>query len=181
MNNCKIKTLLIKDSKYIKMGDIMNGKNIKFIIILVIAVITFVGCSTESNKVTVNSQGDSAKIVVEKHFQYKNEKNKDKILTTLTGHWNTPNIVWGFENLDSTKIISIEEEKSETVRKGYLSNGRGNINGTTENNLKVYKVKYEVMYKKNGIGPQDSGTYAWWYFVIRKDKNSPWLIDDFGV
>nr|WP_238455622.1 DUF4829 domain-containing protein [Desulfolucanica intricata] len=29
--------------------------------------------------------------------------------------------------------------------------------------------------------PLDSGTYDWWYFVIRKDENSQWLIDDFGV
>ncbi|MBU3146513.1 DUF4829 domain-containing protein [Clostridium estertheticum] len=158
----------------------MKRKNLKFIMLFVIAVIIFVGCSKESAKVAVNSQGDPAQTVVEKYFKYKNEKNKDNVLTTLTEHFKAPNVVWGFENLDSIKIINIEKESNDTVIKGYLNNGNGSENGTTENNLKVYKVKYEVKYKKDGIGPQDSGTYDWWYFVIRKDKNSQWLIDDFG-
>ncbi|MGV8981136.1 DUF4829 domain-containing protein [Clostridium sp.] len=159
----------------------MKRKSLNFIMLFIIAVIIFVGCSKEIAKVAVNSQSDSAQTVVEKYFKYKNEKNKDNVLTTLTEHFNAPNVVWGFENLDSIKIINIEKESKDTVIKGYLNNGNGSENGTTEINLKVYKVKYEVKYKKDGIGPQDSGTYDWWYFVIRKDENSQWLIDDFGV
>lgn len=156
-------------------------KNLKFYIhIIIIASIMLVGCSNENNR-KIDSKGDSAQTVVENYFQYNNEKNKDKLLTTLTEHWSAPNVVWGFENLDSIKIINIEEEKDEKIKKGYLSNGRGSINGTSENNLKVYKVMYDVKYKKDGVGPQDSGIYDWWYFVIRKDENSPWLIDDMGV
>ncbi|WP_350445884.1 DUF4829 domain-containing protein [Anaeromonas frigoriresistens] len=148
--------------------------------LVIITVSILVGCSNESKKV-VDSKDDSAQTVVENYFKYKNEKNKDKLLTTLTEHWNTQNVVWGFENLDSIKIINIEEEKDEKVKEGYLNNGRGSINGIIENNLKIYKVKYEVKYKNEGVGSQDSGTYDWWYFVIRKDESSPWLIDDMGV
>lgn len=154
---------------------------IRISFLLIIAVIILFGCSTQSDKVAITSQSNSAQVVVEKYFRYYNEKNKEKLLTMLTEHWNAPNVVWGFDNLNSMKIINIEEEKSQTIRKMYLNNGRGSINGTAGNNLKVYKVKYEVKYKKNGMGPQDSGTYDWWYFVIRKDESSPWLIDDFGV
>lgn len=68
-----------------------------------------------------------------------------------------------------------------SIRDGYIRNGRGSINNTTSENLKVYNVDYEVKYKRDGIVPQDSGTYEWWYFLIRENKNSPWLIDDFGV
>lgn len=176
-----------KDTINKKLKNKLNGrkfmklKNSTLIIIFCLVVIIFSGCSEESTKISDTSKKDSAQTVVEKFFQYKNEKNKKKILTTLTDHWNAPNMVWGFENLDSIKIISIEEEKSDSVRKGYLSNGRGSVNNTTEENLKVYKVKYDVKYKKDGIGPQDSGIYDWWEFVIRKDENSPWLIDDMGV
>ncbi len=145
-------------------------------LIIIITLILLVGCSSESNRVT-ETKGDSAQTVVENYFKYKNEKNKDKLLTTLTEHFNAPNVVWGFDNLESTKIISIEEEMNEKVKEGYLRNGRGSINGTTENNLKVYKVKY----KNDGASPQNSEIYDWWYFVIRKDENSPWLIDDMGV
>ena len=163
----------------------MEGLSVKkilkiYVSIIITTLIILVGCSNE-NTTKIDSKADSAQTVVENYFQYKNEKNKDKLLTTLTEHWNAPNVVWGFENLDSIKIINIEEEKDEKVRNGYLSNGRGSINGTSENNLKVYKVKYDVKYKKDGVGPQDSGIYEWWYFVIRKDENMPWLIDDMGV
>lgn len=137
--------------------------------------------SSNTTSVDTDVEDDPAQTVVEKYFLYKNEKNKDKLLTTLTEHYNAPNVAWGFENLNSIKIIDIQEEKSDSVRKGYLNNGRGRVHGTIEKNLKVYKVRYEVKYKRDGVGPQDSGTYDWWYFVIRKDENSPWLIDDFGV
>lgn len=81
------------------------------------------------------------------------------------------------DNLDSIKIVNI----NEGIRNDYLRNGRGSINNTTSENLKVYKVDYEVKYKRDGIEPHVSGTYEWWYFLIRENENSPWLIDDFGV
>lgn len=163
-----------------KRENIVKKKLKFYILIIIITLIMLVSCSSGNNTI-IDSKGDSAQTVVENYFKYENEKNKDKLLTTLTEHWTSPNVVWGFENLDSIKIINIEEEKDEKVREGYLNYGRGSINGTTESNLRVYKVQYDVKYKKDGVGPQDSGIYDWWYFVIRKDENSPWLIDDMGV
>lgn len=149
--------------------------------IIIITMFIFVGCSSESNNKEGDSKNISAQNVVENYFKYENEKNKEKLLTTLTDHWKDSNVDWGFENLDSIKLLSIEEEKNKSVKEGYLKNGRGSTNGTTEDNIKVYKVKYEVKYKNDEVGPQESGTYDWWYYVIRKDENSPWLIDDMGV
>lgn len=144
------------------------------------AVTTTTVTTTAVTSGVVDSGDDPAQTVVENYFKFNNEKNKDKILTTLTEHHDAPNVVWGFDELDSIKILNIEEEKDNKYAKGYLLNGRGSINGTTDDNLKVYKVKYEVKYK-NEVGAQESGTYDWWYFLIRKDSSSPWLIDDFGV
>lgn len=157
----------------------MKG-NLKIFIIAIITIISLIGCSKVSNK-TINTEDDSPKKVIENYFKYKNEKNKDKLLTTLTDKYNSPNVFWGFENLDSTKIISVEEEKDEKLKESYLVNGSGRVNGATKNNIKIYKVKYDVKYKKDGVGPQDSGTYDWWFFLIREDENSQWLIDDMGV
>lgn len=58
--------------------------------------------------------------------------------------------------------------------------GRGTINGVKEENVIIYKVNYKVKYKKDEIELQDSGSYEIWFTLIRKDKNSPWLIDDMG-
>jgi len=157
----------------------MKG-NFKIIIIIIITFITLAGCSKESNS-TINTEDDSAKTVVENYFKYENEKNKEKLLTTLTDRYNSPNVFWEFENLDSTKIISIEEEKDEKLKENYLVSGSGRVNGATKNNIKIYKVKFEVNYKKDGVGPIDSGIYDSRYFLIRKDENSSWLIDDMGV
>ncbi|MBL4931863.1 DUF4829 domain-containing protein [Clostridium paridis] len=154
-------------------------KRVFLIVLLLVSVsIGYYGVKA----LTSNSQNKSldSKQVVENYFKYRNEKNKKEILKTLTKWHDAPNVVWGFENLDNIKIVDIKEENSKDVRNGYLQNGRGSVNNTTENNLKVYKVKYEVKYLKDGVGPQDSGVYDWWFFVIRENENSPWLIDDMG-
>jgi len=151
----------------------------KKLILLLITIALSIGLIA-CNSSTQDSLNDDSKSVVENHFIHENEKNKDKLLTTLTNHYKQDNTDWGFDNLDSIKIVNINEELNEGIRDGYLRDGRGSINNTAPENLKVYKVDYEVKYKRDGIGPQDSGTYEWLYFLIREDKNSPWLIDDFG-
>lgn len=137
-------------------------------------------CEFKISKVdSINIGSLDPQKVVENYFKYMNEKNEEKLLENLTeGHKNTS---WGFENLEYIKIINIVEETDPTQKNGYLFNGAGKANGTTEENLKVYRVEYEVKYKKDGVGPQDSGKYTWWFDVIRKNSSSPWLIDDFGV
>nr|WP_080265256.1 MULTISPECIES: DUF4829 domain-containing protein [Clostridium] len=72
---------------------------------------------------------------------------------------------------------TIKEEKD---KEGYIKNGRGTITKAKEENIIIYKVDYEVKYKKGAITPQDSGSYETWFTLIRKDKNSPWLIDEVG-
>ncbi|WP_291582656.1 DUF4829 domain-containing protein [Clostridium sp. UBA6640] len=44
-----------------------------------------------------------------------------------------------------------------------------------------YDVKYDVKYKEGTITARDSGVYEEWYWVIRENSNSPWVIDDAGV
>lgn len=147
----------------------------KIVMMVLFSIFTLIGCSKSQTQLSEPQQ------IVENYFKYSNEKNKEEVLSTLTEWHNSPNVVLGIENLENIKLIDIKEEKSNTIRNGYLHNGRGSINNTTENNLKVYTVKYEVKYKKDSIVPQDSGIYDWCFFVVRKDENSPWLIDDMGV
>ncbi|HAK42042.1 MAG TPA: DUF4829 domain-containing protein, partial [Clostridium sp.] len=129
----------------------------KKLILLLITIALSIGLMA-CNSSTQDSLEDS-KSVVENHFIYQNEKNKDKLLTTLTNHYKQGNTDWELDNLGSIKIVNINEELNEGIRNNYLRNGRGSINNITSENLKVYKVDYEVKYKRDGIGPQDSGTY----------------------
>lgn len=138
---------------------------LKFILLfLILAGIILVGCTND------NSEEDySAQIVVENYFKYKNDKNIDKLFTTLTDHW-YEHMLWGLD-LDSVNIIDIKEANKK-VSKEWLNNRRGKVSGTTLDNLKVYQVKFEA--SKEMVVEQ----WEWYFFVIRRNEDSPWLIDD---
>lgn len=158
----------------------MKYKILKINIFIILTLFILCSCGIKSTNKTADSQSNSPQNVVEKFFQYKNEKDKSKLLTTLTEHWNDQNVIWDFGSFDSIKITNIEELKNKLVNEGYLKHGRGAVNGTTETNLAVFNVEYETKYRKYFIGPEASNKCSWQFFVIRKDVNSPWLIDDFG-
>jgi PBP1b-binding outer membrane lipoprotein LpoB len=153
----------------------------KIIVLLIFLAIVFSGCSKVKTQVTDSQkQPLQPNQVIDNYFRYYNEKNREGVLSTQTEVNKAPNIVFGFENLKYIKLISMSEDTNTKQKEAYMKYGRGSINGVKEENVIIYKVKYDVKYKKNGIGPQDSGIYIKWFTVIRKDNNSPWLIDDIG-
>lgn len=154
----------------------MKFKYMKILTLLIITLAILVGCSFNNEK----TKEASPKEVVENYFQYYNDKDEEKLSSTLTQWHNELDMEWNFDNLESIKLLSISEEKDEMKVEDYLTNGRGSVNGVAKENVKVFKVKYKVKYKEDGKGPIDSGTYEQWYFVIRESEKSPWLIDDFG-
>lgn len=158
----------------------------KIILVILFLVFVLTGCSTvrsqRTNYQEPNSQKQplEPKQVVEDYFKYYNEKNRKEMLSTLTEWHNAPNVVFGFENLKYIKLNSISEDVAPSMKEGYIKYGRGLVNGAKEENIIIYKIEYTVKYKKDGVGPQDSGKYTKWCTLIRKDKNSPWLIDEIG-
>lgn len=58
--------------------------------------------------------------------------------------------------------------------------GRGSINGVKEENVKIYKVTYDMKLKNENHWAETSEKNTKWFTVIRTNKNSPWLIDDQG-
>ncbi|EJP6473716.1 DUF4829 domain-containing protein [Clostridium sporogenes] len=147
--------------------------------IILICLVVCMGYFIERSYNAQNQSLEPQK-VVENYFKYYNEKNKEKILNTLTEVHDGPNVAWGFENLEYIKLNSIKEEKDSKQKEAYMKYGRGTINGVKEENVIIYKVNYKVKYKKDEIEPQNSGSYEIWFTLIRKDKKSPWLIDDMG-
>jgi len=127
-------------------------------ILVVIMLLTFTGCSKSQTQL---SNSPESKQVVENYFKYWNGKNGKAILSTLTERYATSKMDWEFENLKSVKLNSIKEESNTEL-------------------VVIYRVKFAIKKKKNGIGSLNSGNYTWSFTVIRKDKNSPWLIDNYG-
>lgn len=127
-----------------------------------------------------SNQNDPAEVIRD-HFKYMNERDGEKILSTLTEDWHEGTIDWKFDNLEKIEIVKIELEEDEKEMEGYLINGRGSDNRVTEDNLLIYKVTLDEQYKDDDIAIVPGGTYIYNYFLIRTDKDSPWLIDDYGL
>ncbi|MBN2557353.1 MAG: DUF4829 domain-containing protein [Clostridia bacterium] len=176
----------------------MKAKHLFFVILFVSGVISITGCtlgkdfrSTSGKPVdtivpeTSNSgqveYRDPAARVIELHFGYLNMEDSEKLLGTLTSRWSENPVDWGFESRKSIKIVSISEVTDEVIREAYLVGGMGSINGTSGDNLKVYYVCFEAVYSTGFEGSDRTETEAWWYYVIRDNEESDWLIDDFGL
>ncbi|WMJ80194.1 DUF4829 domain-containing protein [Clostridium sp. MB40-C1] len=157
----------------------MKFKNF-IIVAALLGSIIFSVCGATGRLIGNDPDTKAAETVVRNYFKYKNEKNEEKVLSTLTDSFKSPNVVREYDDLESIKLIGIQEEMNNNIKGSYLKDGQGSVNGTTEKNLKVFKVTYRVKYKENNKSAQESGKYIWWFDVIRKDENSPWLIDDFG-
>ncbi|OAA88570.1 DUF4829 domain-containing protein [Clostridium ljungdahlii] len=159
----------------------------KVVLVILSLFIMLTGCSiTKTQQTSSQKQASESqqllqpKQVVENYFKYLNEKNKKALFTTITEWQKAPNVEWGFDVREYIKLISVNEETNPVFKEGYLSNGRGSINGVKKENVKVYKVDYDVKYKEDAITAEDNGKNTSWFFVVRKDKNSPWLIDSQG-
>jgi len=156
--------------------------------ILVIAVITVSLISVNifskddgSDKINTKGQLLQPKQVVENYIKYLNKNDKKVQKNLMTKEYYS--IIWGRGSKDTNnikyinyiKIESISEETNPFQKKSYLENGRGRRNGATEENVKIYKIEFIDV---NWVFHRDKETK--WCTVIRKDKNSPWLIDDWG-
>lgn len=153
----------------------------KLMVIALLLTFIFTGCSLTEKKTNIsNSNKLTPKEVVENYFKYYNKKNKTGIFSTLTKWHNTPNMNFEFDNLKSIKLIIIINDSDPKTKEGYMKYGHGRTNGVKEENVKIYKVTFYVKLKKDGASAMSGGLHIESFTVIRKDENSPWLIDDHG-
>jgi hypothetical protein len=118
--------------------------------------------------------------VVEDSLRYMSEKNVDDYLKTLSENQRSNRGKVNLDSIENIKIININEENDPNFKKSFLSNGAGRGTGIIEDNVKVYRVEYDVKYSEGAVTAQDSGKDVRWFFVMRKDDKSPWLIGDSG-
>ncbi len=150
------------------------------------------GCTTQNSK---DKKNDVALLkpreVIEEFFKYYNQKNLQGINSLNTERrYSDSEKGWEFDNLEYIKVINIVEDTNQAEKEIHIRNV---IHGKEKNyiidmdkekleleNVIIFKVEFEVKYKKDGIGPSDSGRDNYDYILTRKDKNSPWLIDGAG-
>lgn len=140
---------------------LMKRSSIIWFLCLLVALLT--SCSLQTS---TDNSSISAEQAVKDHFKWRNEKNLAKLEETLTEK--RKGIQWNLDNLEYVKLLEIIEVTNSIT------------NSKPKENTKVFKVKYEIKFKEEKE-PQNSGTYEWYYFVVKEQQNSPWLIDDWGV
>lgn len=155
----------------------------KIVFIILLLVFSLVGCSTVKTQESVSQGVDSQKQllepkqVVENYFKYFSEKNLQGVNSTRT-QWSQ--ITEVSKDIKYIKLNSIAEDTRASLKEDYIKYGHGIITGATEENIRVFKIEYTMKYKIGAIRTQDSDEYLKWCVLIRKDKNSPWLIDEIG-
>jgi hypothetical protein len=115
--------------------------------------------------------------VIRRHVQFLDEKNVDAAESCLVKERRNQ-IDWQLDHKKHIRILSLQEEKNDAVAKSYMETGRGSI--THPYQLKVFKVALETEYT-SGTFLFDTDKDNWYYFVVKKTEESPWLIDDWGV
>lgn len=164
---------------------VIVNKKIGLTILCLLMILT--GCTTQNSKdKNVQITLSKPKIVIEEFYRYYNQKNLQGINLLTTERNHSSESSWGFDNLDYIKVINIVEDNNQANKESYIrSKKKGQIIDIEKekselDNIIIFKVNFDVKYKEDGIGSSDSGRDNYNYILLRKDKNSPWLIDSFG-
>lgn len=140
------------------------------VLILVIPIMGFV-----SQKKAGRVQYNSPEQVIKNHFKALNAKDIKKINKTVTKRLYRVNWV---DNLEYIKLIKLREIKNSASVENYMEYVS---KADRPYEMKEFSVFYEIKYKdlKKEID-QVEGKTSKKIMLIRKSKNSEWLIYDMG-
>jgi hypothetical protein len=130
----------------------------------------------KNDKKQIWSASTDAKQVVLDFFKYYEQKDVTKMESLLIK--GKKGISWELNKMDYVKLLKVEEDKTDVMKNGFMSNGLGSVMHPVE--VKVYKVTFEIKFDGGSGSGMTDGKYDWSYFVIKEKENSPWLIADWG-
>lgn len=77
--------------------------------------------------------------------------------------------------------LRYDEEESNNFIKGYLSNGKGSVNGVKAENVIVFLSNFDVDSSGGDGSLNPNSTYSNWnWILIRDSKTDNWRVDDWG-
>ena len=86
----------------------------------------------------------------------------------------------GFGGCSLTKLW-YDEKKSNDFIQGYLSNGKGSLNGIKAENVIVLLSDFDVNSSGGDGSFNPNSTYSHWsWTLIRDSKTGTWKVDDWG-
>ena len=135
--------------------------------------------------ITCNSASKTDKIVtsdppIDVVIKYLNaEKNNDaqEMFSTLSDGHELKDIKLATKSLN---IVEVKNENNPRYMEKTLKGEIAKQNGWTKENISFVSAIYDVQYD-NSLVPYESGHQEDVFMLVRKDKNSPWLIHDSGL
>lgn len=126
--------------------------------------------------ITIKSEGfepiNDGKQTINNYFKSKNEKDFLSLSKLLTSGYDISQLKLQLEYIDKFSLLYINEETNKSIINAYLK-----YNNVKEENLKVYKLNYKILYTNYAPDKYKSGVYESWFFLIRRNSHSKWLID----
>lgn len=141
-------------------------KKIIYIVFLILLTSSLAACKQagKANNVSVNIEKSSkfSEEEINNAISCVKKKFKDFKGCTLTDLW-------------------YDEEKSNNFIKGYLSGGRGSVNGVKGENVIVLLSNFDVDSSGGDGSFNPNSTYSNWnWILIRDSKTGNWRVDDWG-
>lgn len=141
-------------------------KKIILYALLILVIFSLAACQQvgKTNKVSVNIEASNkfSEEEINNAISCVKEKFKDFKGCTLKELW-------------------YDEEKSNNLIKGYLSNGKASVNGVKAENVIVFLSKFDVDSSSGDGSLNPNSTYSDWnWILIRDSKTGNWRVDDWG-
>jgi hypothetical protein len=147
-------------------------------LILICFLVLAVGyTSKNTNTANQNINTSDPRQVVLDFFKYYEKKDASKMESLLIKQ--KRGVFWELNKMKYVKLLKVEEDKTDTMKNGFMSIGLGSVLKPAD--VKVFRVTFDIKFDGvSGSGMTD-GKYDWLYFVVKENKDSPWLIADWGA
>ncbi len=141
-------------------------KKMLFYLCLILMIFSLVACKQagKTNKVVISTSESAkfSKMEVNAAINCVKKKFKD------------------FEGCNLTKLW-YDEERSNSIIEGYLSNGKGSVNNVKAENVIVLLSNFDVDSSGGDGGFNPNSAYSNWnWILIRDSKTDNWRVDDWG-
>lgn len=130
----------------------------------------------DKKQIWSTSTESDPKQVVLNFFKYYENKDISKMENLLIK--GKRGISWELNKMEYVKLLKVEEDKTDVLKNGFMSNGLGSVIKPVD--VKVFRVTFDIKFDGGSGSGMTDGKYDWSYFLIKEKEDSPWLIADWG-
>lgn len=120
--------------------------------------------------------------VIKNYITYMDTENISKLNSCVTYNYRfSDEALETIRIIESMKLLDIEVVNDESIYNAYMHSGSGSLyDDLPRNDIKIYKVKYDIKYKDDNKSVTGSGEYTKKYILIKESDTGKWKIDDIG-